>query len=400
MRCLIRYETAAGFLLSAPFKALPSKRELPDYFDVISEPMSLNKVRHENYSTKSRSSSIFIHLLKCLLQIQKKLKSGEYGGNIQDLFDDMNLMFENCKLYNRRDSSLYKDGCKLQKVCQAKYEEITCEDEEEDEVKPSAVAPPSAAPVTPSSNAGGASSSSSLSNVAAVARKRMRVMYNVVLNHRRDGVQIIGLFMEKPSKKDYPDYYEVIASPIDMVTINDRIKNGSYRAEEDFVADMKLMFSNCRQYNEEGSEIYEDANTLEKVLMAKARELGAVQHAKRGRRSKSQVKVADKVKNLFETLRDHKDPKGRQLSLIFLRLPNQKEFPDYFEVIKNPIDFEMINTRLKQNRYSTVEECLNDFVLMFENACKFNEPDSQIYKDALTLQSLAHRTVRYVVNKY
>ncbi len=31
---------------------------------------------------------------------------------------------------------------------------------------------------------------------------------------------------------------------------------------------------------------------------------------------------------------------------------------------------------------------------MFDNACKYNEPDSQIYKDALTLQSLAHRTCR------
>lgn len=34
------------------------------------------------------------------------------------------------------------------------------------------------------------------------------------------------------------------------------------------------MFSNCRQYNEEGSLIYEDANTLEKVLMDKVKELG------------------------------------------------------------------------------------------------------------------------------
>lgn len=34
------------------------------------------------------------------------------------------------------------------------------------------------------------------------------------------------------------------------------------------------MFNNCRQYNEEGSLIYEDANTLEKVLMDKVKELG------------------------------------------------------------------------------------------------------------------------------
>ena len=91
-----------------------------------------------------------------------------------------------------------------------------------------------------------------------------------------------------------------------MITINERIKNGSYRTEDDYLADMKLMFSNCRQYNEEGSDIYEDANVLEKVLMSKARELGAVQPGKRGRRSKSHVRVTDKLRNLFETLRDHK----------------------------------------------------------------------------------------------
>lgn len=34
------------------------------------------------------------------------------------------------------------------------------------------------------------------------------------------------------------------------------------------------MFNNCRQYNEEGSLIYEDANTLERVLMDKVKELG------------------------------------------------------------------------------------------------------------------------------
>jgi protein polybromo-1 len=34
------------------------------------------------------------------------------------------------------------------------------------------------------------------------------------------------------------------------------------------------MFNNCRQYNEEGSMIYEDANKLEEVLTEKMREMG------------------------------------------------------------------------------------------------------------------------------
>ena len=40
------------------------------------------------------------------------------------------------------------------------------------------------------------------------------------------------------------------------------------------------MFNNCRQYNEEGSLIYEDANTLERILMDKVKELGPLPDVK------------------------------------------------------------------------------------------------------------------------
>ena len=107
------------------------------------------------------------------------------------------------------------------------------------------------------------------------------------------------------------------------------------------------------------------------------------------KKTKKGKNLPEKMKALYETLRDYKDPKGRQLSLIFLRLPNMKEFPDYYEVIKRPIDFEKIGAKLKHGLYSNLELCFEDFGLMFDNACKFNEPDSQIYKDALTLHGLA-----------
>lgn len=47
------------------------------------------------------------------------------------------------------------------------------------------------------------------------------------------------------------------------------------------------MFNNCRQYNEEGSLIYEDANTLEKVLMDKVKELGPLPDTPRSKSSAS-----------------------------------------------------------------------------------------------------------------
>lgn len=76
-------------------------------------------------------------------------------------------------------------------------------------------------------------------------------------------------FMEKPSKKLYPDYYEVISDPIDFLEIENKLRNDQFSNEAEFIKSFKLMFSNCRQYNEENSTIVEDANTLEKVLLEK-----------------------------------------------------------------------------------------------------------------------------------
>lgn len=76
-------------------------------------------------------------------------------------------------------------------------------------------------------------------------------------------------FMEKPSKKLYPEYYEIIAEPIDFLEIEAKIKAEQYSCENDLIKDFKLMFCNCREFNEENSPIYEDANLLEKYLMDK-----------------------------------------------------------------------------------------------------------------------------------
>jgi len=36
-------------------------------------------------------------------------------------------------------------------------------------------------------------------------------------------------------------------------------------------------------------------------------------------------------------------------------------------------------------QYATLDDFEQDMLLLFNNACQYNDPDSQIYKDALTL---------------
>ena len=104
--------------------------------------------------------------------------------------------------------------------------------------------------------------------------------------------------------------------------------------------------------------------------------------------------LSEKLKKLVDSVKEYKDPKGRQLSIIFMKLPNAKDFPDYYEVIKKPVDLHKISTKLASNSYTSLEECQSDLMLMFDNACKFNEPDSQIYKDALMLQNTVGRVCK------
>lgn len=99
------------------------------------------------------------------------------------------------------------------------------------------------------------------------------------------------------------------------------------------------------------------------------------------RRPKKVIPVhLQKLRTLYDTIKDYHDTKGRQLSLIFMKLPNKNEYPDYYEVIKQPIHMEKIASTLKNNGYDNLDELVSDFILMFDNACKYNEPDSQIYK--------------------
>lgn len=48
------------------------------------------------------------------------------------------------------------------------------------------------------------------------------------------------MFMEKPSKKLYPDYYQVIAEPIDMLAIEANIKAEKYQSENELIQDFKV----------------------------------------------------------------------------------------------------------------------------------------------------------------
>ncbi|KAM9094681.1 protein polybromo-1 isoform X17 [Sarcophilus harrisii] len=376
-----------GQLIAEPFFHLPSKKKYPDYYQQIKMPISLQ-------------------------QIRTKLKNQEYE-TLDHLECDLNLMFENAKRYNVPNSAIYKRVLKMQQVMQAKKKELARRDdiEDGDSMISSATSDTGSAKRKRNTHDNEMLGLRRLSSKKNIRKQRMKILFNVVLEAREPGTgrRLCDLFMVKPSKKDYPDYYKIILEPMDLKIIEHNIRNDKYAGEEAMMEDMKLMFRNARHYNEEGSQVYNDAHILEKMLRDKRKELGPLPEdddmaspklklsRKSGispKKSKYMTPMQQKLNEVYEAVKNYTDKRGRRLSAIFLRLPSRSELPDYYLTIKKPVDMEKIRSHMMANKYQDIDSMVEDFVMMFNNACTYNEPESLIYKDALVLHKVLLETRR------
>lgn len=59
------------------------------------------------------------------------------------------------------------------------------------------------------------------------------------------------LFNEPVNLNIFTDYTDVVAKPMDFLTILERLGSRTYASSKDYIADVRLVFSNSRQYNED-----------------------------------------------------------------------------------------------------------------------------------------------------
>lgn len=65
----------------------------------------------------------------------------------------------------------------------------------------------------------------------------------------------------------------------------------------------------------------------------------------------------------------------------------KKEYEDYFDVVEKPMDLRTVKTRIKSSSYKTIDEFLEDMLLIFSNSVKYHKKTTKIGKAAKALRA-------------
>nr|XP_016933940.1 nucleosome-remodeling factor subunit NURF301 isoform X2 [Drosophila suzukii] len=89
----------------------------------------------------------------------------------------------------------------------------------------------------------------------------------------------------------------------------------------------------------------------------------------------------EELKNLIKQIQLHKS------AWPFMEPVDPKEAPDYYKVIKEPMDLKRMEIKLESNTYTKLAEFIGDMTKIFDNCRYYNPKESSFYKCAEALES-------------
>ncbi|KAG2226887.1 hypothetical protein INT45_010166, partial [Circinella minor] len=223
-----------------------------------------------------------------------------------------------------------------------------------------------------------------------------------------------------PIALNVPHYPIIVKKPMDLSTVEKKLKGGEYKRVKDFESDIRLIFTNCFTFNGFDHPVSQNAKVLEKVvnkeipplkkkeeqLLSQATTAGGLTGPSGSTSGSSNPStpiaapsVSSSPSQAKKTTSKKTTPKQgpsnqvkaelRKYKAVLDKLQNHPSYyafsapvdpvllqiPTYFEVIEHPMDFGTIRQKLEKNQYQDTNGLLKDAQQVFINCFIFNLPD-------------------------
>ncbi|KAK6357362.1 hypothetical protein TWF718_001675 [Orbilia javanica] len=231
-------------------------------------------------------------------------------------------------------------------------------------------------------------------SVADFGRTALKVVREATESRRR-GILIASNFETLPSKTDLPAYYTIITNPIALDTIESKLD--SYKSVEEILEDFRLMETNANTFNKTNSLIAQFSTKIRTIVEELANAFNAApskaaDSATSEAGGLSSKEIQDELQGvLYSILNEVRDSSGQSFVGDFFRsLVPKKEYPNYYQIIKNPISLREIERKVRNGTYppnAFISSFEDDIFLMLANCALFNEPNSEVMADAKILEA-------------
>ena len=250
--------------LAPPFIKLPSKKFYPDYYHLIKQPISLN-------------------------EIGKRIKTRYSGTSSREFLDDFELLLENASTYNSPDSWIVESARKIVNFVEGQVEEfestsstnLSTNKAADDTKKPRIKLKLKLIKKQTETETG-----PEFGSLVKVRKEEPLITFgrlaefcinilNDVINHKFPNQGVLsGPFLEEVDTEVYTDYLDYVTKPMSFNTILSNLEKKKLLSPKFPLLDnlkkfhdtTTLIFSNAKAYNNEDSQIYQDAVILEEYF--------------------------------------------------------------------------------------------------------------------------------------
>mgnify|MGYP004704883269 CR=1 FL=1 len=168
-----------------------------------------------------------------LAEIGKRIRVGAYEDD-DSIISDFELMAENARLYNGNESPVYDDAVDILDFVLLYFK------------RP----------------------------LSKITRLRLQTqIVNELTSYKYKGRKFSDAFMAEPDAKTYPNYRTIIKEPTSFAKVYKQLEKEPFPSWTEFRESVDLIFANALKYNQEGSQIANDANSLRKQLIIRLKSI-------------------------------------------------------------------------------------------------------------------------------